>query len=245
MAQDLNPQEFDELDQLLEQTPGGLDAMDVAMLDGYLCGVLVQPSLLAPEAWLPPIFDSENRALPADADPAWRARTVELIERRLAALRRQLAEDQWFDPIVLQLDEATPAEPTDEVDPAFVGLPEYSKALVPFASGFVTALHAFPDGLLSYVDDDAVQAMDRVARHLPSSDEDERAAMAELDQALPLRNLDEAVEDLVLAIVELDALTEPERYRVQTIQREAPKVGRNDPCSCGSGKKFKACHGQG
>jgi len=29
-----------------------------------------------------------------------------------------------------------------------------------------------------------------------------------------------------------------------TIRREAPKVGRNDPCPCGSGKKFKNCHGQ-
>jgi len=25
--------------------------------------------------------------------------------------------------------------------------------------------------------------------------------------------------------------------------REAPKVGRNDPCPCGSGRKFKKCHG--
>ncbi len=29
-----------------------------------------------------------------------------------------------------------------------------------------------------------------------------------------------------------------------TIRREVPKVGRNDPCPCGSGKKFKQCHGQ-
>lgn len=28
-----------------------------------------------------------------------------------------------------------------------------------------------------------------------------------------------------------------------TIRRETPKVGRNDPCPCGSGKKFKNCHG--
>jgi hypothetical protein len=26
-----------------------------------------------------------------------------------------------------------------------------------------------------------------------------------------------------------------------TIRREAPKVGRNDPCPCGSGKKYKKC----
>jgi preprotein translocase subunit SecA len=28
------------------------------------------------------------------------------------------------------------------------------------------------------------------------------------------------------------------------VVRDAPKVGRNDPCPCGSGKKFKHCHGQ-
>ncbi|HSY53157.1 MAG TPA: SEC-C metal-binding domain-containing protein, partial [Opitutaceae bacterium] len=28
-----------------------------------------------------------------------------------------------------------------------------------------------------------------------------------------------------------------------TIRRELPKVGRNDPCPCGSGKKYKHCHG--
>jgi SEC-C motif domain protein len=29
----------------------------------------------------------------------------------------------------------------------------------------------------------------------------------------------------------------------QTIRRETPKVGRNDPCPCGSGKKYKKCCG--
>jgi preprotein translocase subunit SecA len=29
---------------------------------------------------------------------------------------------------------------------------------------------------------------------------------------------------------------------VQTMRRERPKVGRNDPCWCGSGKKYKHCH---
>ncbi len=31
---------------------------------------------------------------------------------------------------------------------------------------------------------------------------------------------------------------------VQPIQRVGPKVGRNDPCPCGSGKKYKQCHGK-
>jgi len=31
--------------------------------------------------------------------------------------------------------------------------------------------------------------------------------------------------------------------KVETLHRNAPKVGRNDPCPCGSGKKYKKCHG--
>jgi uncharacterized protein YecA (UPF0149 family) len=27
------------------------------------------------------------------------------------------------------------------------------------------------------------------------------------------------------------------------VHRNEPKVGRNDPCPCGSGKKYKKCHG--
>ena len=30
---------------------------------------------------------------------------------------------------------------------------------------------------------------------------------------------------------------------VRTVRRDTPKVGRNDPCPCGSGKKYKKCHG--
>ena len=30
----------------------------------------------------------------------------------------------------------------------------------------------------------------------------------------------------------------------RTVKREEPKVGRNDPCPCGSGKKYKQCHGK-
>jgi uncharacterized protein len=30
---------------------------------------------------------------------------------------------------------------------------------------------------------------------------------------------------------------------VKQVRRDEPKIGRNDPCHCGSGKKFKKCHG--
>ncbi len=37
---------------------------------------------------------------------------------------------------------------------------------------------------------------------------------------------------------------ESEPVKLQPIRRDSPKVGRNDLCPCGSGKKYKKCHGQ-
>lgn len=44
----------------------------------------------------------------------------------------------------------------------------------------------------------------------------------------------------------LSGIKQPEHSAKDgTIRREEPKVGRNDPCPCGSGKKYKKCHGAG
>jgi preprotein translocase subunit SecA len=36
---------------------------------------------------------------------------------------------------------------------------------------------------------------------------------------------------------------QPRLMAAQPARREGPKIGRNDPCPCGSGQKFKKCHG--
>src|SRR5205814_6601587 len=79
--------------------------------------------------------------------------------------------------------------------------------------------------------------------HLPAETDEERESVATLDREQPLATLDEAIEDLVVAIADLSDLTRDQRYKVDTIKRDAPKVGRNDPCPCGSGKRYKHCHG--
>ena len=47
-----------------------------------------------------------------------------------------------------------------------------------------------------------------------------------------------------MAAVDPEAAAEPEPEPPQTFTRPQPKVGRNEPCPCGSGKKYKQCHGQ-
>jgi uncharacterized protein YecA (UPF0149 family) len=57
--------------------------------------------------------------------------------------------------------------------------------------------------------------------------------------------MDEARESIALDISEAYHFWFERRVNREPIRREAAKVGRNDPCPCGSGKKYKACHGAG
>lgn len=240
---DLTDAEFAELDELLATTPAPLQALDASMLDGYLCGVIVQPRLIEIDEWLPNIFDYDGGVLPDDVDPTWLARVRELVERRHKALNRALVEDGWFDPVVLDL-EASPEEPDAEAeqDEGYAALSPISRGLMPWVAGFQHAALCFPE--LSELPDDAVMAaLARLYRHLPAETPEEKEVVATLDREHPLKDMDDAIEELVVTVADLADLTEAHRYKVETLRREGPKVGRNDPCPCGSGRKYKQCHG--
>jgi len=248
---DLNDPEIAELDELLAATPKPLAPLDASMLDGYLCGVIVQPRLIEVDEWLPNIFDYDGGLLPTEVDTVWFERLRDLVVRRHGALNRQIVEDSWFDPVVLDLDEsaaepeAPPADESaeDKADrESYEALSLVSRTLMPWVAGFQHAALCFPE--LSESQDDAVHAaMARLYRHLPADTAEEKEVVATLDREYPLKDLDDAIEELVVSVADIADLTEAERYRVETMRREAPKLGRNDPCHCGSGKKYKQCHG--
>ena len=230
-AQDLSDAEFAELDGLLAAIPEPLDPLDAVMLDGFLCGVIVQPVLLDIETWLPYVFDAGGHrwgeATPGDEQ--LRARV--LIARRHAALNTSLAEFGGFDPFVLE-----PAPAETEVD---AGHPA-AEVLAPWVIGFEQALHLFPG--LAELDEPAVEAVrSQLARWLPADALDEAAPSDTTSP--PVTSIDAAIGELVRAVGGLYDMTTPMRYKVDAVRREAPKVGRNDPCPCGSGRKFKQCHG--
>jgi len=84
--------------------------------------------------------------------------------------------------------------------------------------------------------------LDSIWRHLPEQDETQQAMTKALDEEHPLNSLDAGIEALVFDIVDLAEIAVQQR-KTQTVVREQPKVGRNDPCPCGSGRKYKQCHG--
>ena len=60
--------------------------------------------------------------------------------------------------------------------------------------------------------------------------------------APPSPIMQQQAEDLAAA--DRAGTTSDEPQRVEPIRNDGVKVGRNDPCPCGSGKKYKACHGR-
>ncbi|OGT26130.1 MAG: preprotein translocase subunit SecA [Gammaproteobacteria bacterium RIFCSPLOWO2_02_FULL_42_14] len=66
---------------------------------------------------------------------------------------------------------------------------------------------------------------------------------AERDSTAPQLHFTHQSADTVLE-ADGEAVTDEEEDTVKTFVRGEPKVGRNDPCHCGSGKKFKQCHGK-
>jgi uncharacterized protein len=248
IAHDLTDAEFAELDDLLAQTPEPLQSLDTSMLDGYLCGVLVQPRLIPIEEWLPPIFDYEGQPLPETVDPAWLARIRSLVERRYASLNQSMLEQGWFYPVVLDLEAeaAAQAEEADQEGAAAaaeqVDADPITRTLLPWVGGFEYAAVTFPD-LHEQADDNIQTLLARLYRHLPAETPEEIEIVETLNREHPLKDLDDAIEDLVLTVVDLQAATETQRFHVEQVRRDAPKLGRNDPCHCGSGKKFKQCHG--
>ncbi len=80
--------------------------------------------------------------------------------------------------------------------------------------------------------------LDRLADMLEQREADvaaREAAVAEAERALAKREAEVAKQERRLL-----AAREPAPARPRP--RKPPKLGRNDPCWCGSGKKFKVCH---
>ena len=231
--QDLNGAELAELDALLAAIPEPLEPLDVVMLDGFLCGVVVQPVLADVDAWLPYVFDAGGHRW-GEAEPApEQLRARALVLRRHAALNRALAEHGSFEPFLLE----SVADDGDSAEPSGAG--SVGETLQPWLVGFEQAVHVLP-ALLELDDPQVSSALARLFRFLPADPDDEGTPPVAPGSTL---SLDAAVDEVVATVAELYELTLPLRYKVEPVRHAGPKVGRNDPCPCGSGRKFKVCHG--
>lgn len=209
---------MDELQSWLDRVPAPLEPLDVSMLDGYLCGVLLQPQRIPESRWLPHVTDVDGRALPASFD----ARALHaLARRRHAELDDAIERRQWFDPWVFELaDEGTSppaheaghgrrtAPSADDLD-AEHETPPPIDAVLPWVAGFATAQELFP-ALMQADEHELTPPLALIYRHLDPDDlEDAGALLEEIDSLEPPVDLGEAVEGLVRATLLLADISRP------------------------------------
>jgi hypothetical protein len=103
-------------------------------------------------------------------------------------------------------------------------------------------------GALGHVMPARFKRKDPLARHVGAVLE---AYLAHLEATQVVRNAFELRQALAATIDEFEETVRTGRNvhqhapKQDPVVHRAPKLGRNDPCFCGSGKKFKKCHGQG
>ena len=173
---------MERLQSLLDTLPANLEPLDVVMVDGYLCGVLLQPRPVPVSAWLPLVIDADGQAPP----PGFALEALrELLFARHTALNQAIHLRQWFDPWVYTLDEdASPSE-----------------TVMPWVAGFAMAVDQF--GLLmARHEDQLLEPLAILYRHLDPDDlEDADELLAEIDTYEPPATIAEAVEDLVRGVL--------------------------------------------
>ncbi|HMO44915.1 MAG TPA: YecA family protein [Rubrivivax sp.] len=178
------------LQQLLDQVPAPLTPLDVSAVDGFLCGLLLQPEDVDARDWLACITDVDARPLPPGFDAA---PLHALLQRRHALLKHAIAARRWFDPWVFELDA-----------PASV-----SECVLPWVAGFATAMERFP-GLMRSDDAGLLEPLALIYLHFDADDlDDAESLQAMIDSLEPPADLAEAVQDLVRSVMLLADVTRP------------------------------------
>jgi uncharacterized protein len=221
--------ELIELDTLLAAPCFKNEAMSVVELQGLFCALASGPEDIDEDQWLPFAL-GEN---PEFESPEQRQRVTDLMRRYCEATAREL--DSGVPPRLVL------ANQNDEA------LAESYEA---WAGGYLDGMEMSEDEWFEYAESD--EEAEFLVTHLWPIDilsglaADEAAEVGDpwppegtTEEEL-VADAREALAESVLALYRFWQAKRPPA----TVRRNGGKVGRNEPCPCGSGKKFKQCCGK-
>ncbi len=225
------------LEHLLSSLPGPLQPLDLSALDGYLCGVLLQPRLATLAQWWPTVVDVDGRAAP---DNAATRELQQLVLRRHAELNRAITQRQWFDPWIFADDDGAapaadaqaepPVEPLadPDADPEDDTPPGAAvQAVLPWVAGFAAAMEHFPQ-LMDQDHPDLVEPLALLFMHFNPDDlEDAEALLAMIETLEPPNDLAEAVQDIVRALMLVADVTRPQPKPAQRSATRRPGIAKS------------------
>ncbi len=176
-----------------------------------------------------PFTDGRKHALPVSADLKeaidTKGKSVMVdIEKAISLL---LIDDHWKEHLryMDELKESAQAASFEQKDPLVV---------------YKMEAYDLFEGLVYKINQDVCSYLSRGSLLIQGNDEVREAREQKTDLSKIRTN---RVEEVARKQAAAAAGRRPETV-VETVKREEPKVGRNDPCPCGSGKKYKQCHGK-
>lgn len=243
---------IEAFDDICRRLAGFSEALHTEWVDGYLSAVASSWRAM-PLAEVLPLMcgDAFERAF---ADPADEAAARGALQARLDGLRAQLDPEALLDdperlrlaPLMQVWDEASRQELVDEGLGAAEDVAELHTG-ASWAMGFFRALEDFaadwpdadPDDEHAELYGQLLETVAALAMD-PHSEAFRDFAAKGWKEADPTR--DELVDEACFAVQDLRVwwIDHPPR---RAPLRVAQAPGRNDPCYCGSGRKYKRCHG--
>ncbi len=222
----LNDDELDRLDSfLLERIPEEDESpdvdegiLDISELDGFLTAIISGPKALTPSEWMPVVWGDFE---PQWEDPAQAEAILSLMLRHMNGIVNTLMEQpDKFEPIVLARE--VEGETITVVDEWCVG----------YMKGLALAADEWRAG-----GEEVMEMM------FPISLFSSEAGWKQLDQ-LEAEEVKVLQRSLPRTVQKIHAFWLKRRSNGSAhspFVHDEPPVGRNDPCPCGSGKKYKKC----
>lgn len=216
--------DLDFLDDFLLSDRVSEDAMTLSELDGFLAGIAIGPASVEPEEWLPIVWGDGSE--PDFADEAQMAAVLGAIVGLYNDVVSQIAERTYIPILWTDTDGGPLPEGWAHAFLEAVGLrvDAWRPLLESERDGFIlTPIYAF-------------------------CTEDGKPVLADMtkqERETIRLNASDMIADAVLAVADYwERLAQGLDPLPREPVRAAPKPGRNDPCSCGSGRKYKKCCGR-
>jgi uncharacterized protein len=240
-----------DYEQVCWRLAGFDDRLSPEWVDGYLTGVLAGPRAVPAAEWLPAMLgDSFARVFADPVDERFALRALTARWREIAAqLDAQALLDEpdtiRLEPWLLAFEPAdhesfvaqghgTAEQAADELQPGVAWARGVRAAVADFAADWTAPDPATDDGRQYHAAFGCIDALqwptDALRHYLDATYPDGHPTRDELIDIACM-----AAQDL--RVYWVDHAPRPVTRRVDA------QPGRNDPCPCGSGRKFKKCHG--
>lgn len=227
MVAPLSDQELEELDQFLLYGVENDEGMTLDTLDGYLHAIAIGPQTIMPSQWLPKVWGEDSAMMPPMNNIDQLNHIIGMVMRHYNSIIHGFEHKPPF---------VAPYWNTCKYD-----ISEFEDAEA-WAYGFTIGVQLNVTAWKPLLDSQQGQQWYRPIGLL--GEDEFSAEQDELTKTLEQR--EQLAQQIEGSLVNIHAFWRPLReaiYEREMSQRLRTKVGRNEPCPCGSGKKFKKCCG--